>query len=77
MLEEKTILDPSGLQEGALLVPLNRGKLTTLPASTEYMQISGLTGPFPPLEKHVKAMREMSGDQRGVSEIDRSEVSGC
>src|SRR5439155_20108513 len=33
--EEKTILEPSGDHEVALLVPLKRGKLTTFPASTE------------------------------------------
>ena len=61
---------------GELLVPRKRGKVMTLLASTEYMQICGLTTPWDGA-KQVKAMREASGDQRGVSEMVLSEVSGC
>ncbi len=39
MEEENIICEPSGDHEGALLVPRKRAKLTTLPASNEYMQI--------------------------------------
>src|SRR3984957_7894011 len=68
--------EPSGDQAGELFVPLNRGKVMTLLASTEYMQIWGPTRPWYGA-KQVNAMRERSGDQRGVSEIVLSDVSGC
>ena len=45
MEEENMSLEPSGDQAGELLVPLKRGKVMTLLASTEYMQICGLTMP--------------------------------
>src|SRR5579864_7089447 len=77
MEEENMICEPSGDQAGALLEPRKRGNETTLLASMEYMQICGLTTPVGPGTKQVKAMREASGDQRGVSEIVCSEVSGC
>src|SRR6267154_1320076 len=77
MDEENMICVPSGDHAGALLEPRNRGKDTTLLASTEYMQICGLTTPLAPAAKQVKAMREASGDHLGVSEIVRREVSGC
>src|SRR5262252_5698444 len=48
--EENTILEPFCDQDGAPLVPLKSGKLTTLPASMEYKQICGLAGPVPLLE---------------------------
>src|ERR1700756_3886745 len=75
--EENMICEPSGDQAGALLEPRKRGKETTLLASTEYMQICGLTTRVGPGSKQVKAMREPSGDQRGVREMVRREVSGC
>ena len=46
----------------------------SLPVSIEYMQICALVRPAEGA-KHVKAMREASGDQRGVSAIDLREVS--
>ena len=42
----------------------------------EYMQICALMTPLAGA-KQVKAMREASGDQRGVSEMVPREVSGC
>ncbi len=66
-----------GRGAGALLEPRKRGKETTLLASMEYMQICGLTTLVGPASKQVKAMREASGDQRGVREIVCSDVSGC
>src|SRR5260370_35845442 len=77
MEEENMICEPSGDHAGALLEPRKRGKETTLLASTEYMQICGLTTRVGPASKQVNAMRDASGDQRGVNEIVRSEVSGC
>ena len=41
----------------------------------EYMQICALVTRIMGL-KQVKAMREASGDQRGVSAMERREVSG-
>ncbi len=73
--DENIICEPSGDQAGALLEPRKRGNDSTLPASIEYMQICGLTTPLPEA-KQVNAMREASGDQRGVSEMVRREVSG-
>src|ERR1700722_15529514 len=76
MDEEKTICAPSGDHAGALFVPRNRAKDSTLPASIEYMQICALViVPF--LEKQVNAMREASGDHRGVSAMECREVTGC
>ncbi len=76
MEEEKTSCAPSGDQAGALLVPLKRGKERSLPASTLYMQICGpVTLRY--WAKQVKAMREASGDQRGVREMEWRLVSGC
>src|ERR1700720_3642190 len=43
--DEKIRCEPSGDQAGELLVPRKRGKVRTFPASTEYMQIWGLTIP--------------------------------
>src|SRR4029077_13788565 len=77
MEEENMICEPSGAHAGALLEPRKRGKETTLLASTEYMQICGLTTLAGPASKQVKAMREASGDQRGVSEMVCRDVSGC
>ena len=65
---------PSGDHAGVILVPRKRGKETSFPVSSEYMQICALVRPADGA-KHVKAMREASGDQRGVSEIDLSVVS--
>src|SRR2546423_15650172 len=45
MDEENISLEPSGDHAGELLVPRKRGKVMTLPASTEYIQICGLTRP--------------------------------
>src|SRR5882757_6691489 len=77
MEEENMICAPSGDQAGALLEPRKRAKETTLSASVEYMQICGLTTLVGPASKQVKAIREASGDHRGVREIVCSEVSGC
>src|SRR6266852_4518944 len=77
MEDENIICEPSGDQAGALLEPRKRGKETTLLASMEYMQICGLTTRVGPASKQVKAMREASGDQRGVREIVCRDVSGC
>src|SRR6266849_6149464 len=77
MEEQNMICEPSGDHAGALLEPRKRGKDTVLLASTEYMQICGLTTPVGPCAKQVKAMREASGDQRGVREMVFREVSGC
>ena len=74
MEDEKMICVPSGDQAGVMLVPRKRGKETSFPVSIEYMQICALVRPLDGA-KHVKAMREASGDQRGVSEIDFREVS--
>src|SRR5712692_6300757 len=75
MEDENMICEPSGDHAGALLEPRKRGKDSTLPASIEYMQICGLTTPLAEA-KQVNAMREASGDHRGVSEMVRREVSG-
>src|SRR5713226_6857024 len=77
MEDENMICEPSGDHAGALLEPRKRAKETTLLASVEYMQICGLTTPVAPGTKQVKAMREASGDQRGVREMVCKEVSGC
>ncbi|GAC1628223.1 MAG: hypothetical protein NVS9B13_25800 [Candidatus Acidiferrum sp.] len=69
MEEEKISWEPSGDHEGELLVPRKRGKDMTLPVSMEYMQIWALTTLFMG-SKQVKAMREASGDQRGVREME-------
>src|ERR1700674_4109515 len=74
MEEENMICVPSGDQAGALLVPRKRPKLNTFPASSEYMQICALTSPLAGA-KQVKAMREASGDHRGVREMERREVN--
>ena len=76
MDEEKIICEPSGDQDGELLLPLNCGKETSFPVSMEYMQICALVTRIMGL-KQVKAMREASGDQRGVNAIERRLVSGC
>src|SRR6266403_6128824 len=73
--DEKTICVPSGDQAGVIFVPRKRGKETSLPVSIENMQICALVRPRLGA-KQVKAMREASGDHRGVSEIDLREVSG-
>ncbi len=65
---------PSGDHAGVILVPRKRGKETSLPVSREYMQICALVRPDDGA-KQVKAMREASGDQRGVRAIDFREVS--
>ena len=57
-----------------IFVPRKRGKETSLPVSMEYMQICALVRPDEGA-KHVKAMREASGDHRGVREIDLRVVS--
>src|SRR5258708_29206986 len=72
--DEKMICVPSGDHAGVILVPRKRGKETSLLVSSEYMQICALVRP-PDGAKQVNAMREASGDQRGVSEIDFSEMS--
>src|ERR1700687_2692023 len=74
--DEKMICEPSGDQAGELLVPRNRGKETTLLASTEYMHSCGLTTPLA-AAKQVKAMRDASGDHLGVKEMVCREVRGC
>jgi len=74
MEDEKMICVPSGDHAGVILVPRKRGKETTFPVSMEYMQICALVRP-PDGAKQVKAIREASGDQRGVREIDFREVS--
>ena len=76
MEEEKIIWEPSGDQDGELLVPLNLGKETGLPVSMEYMQICALVTRIMGL-KQVKATREASGDHRGVSAMERRVVIGC
>src|SRR5215813_2012747 len=76
MEDENMSLLPSGDHAGEALVPRKRGKVSTLFASTEYMQSCGLTMLWYGA-KQVKAMREPSGDQRGVSEMVRRLVSGC
>src|SRR2546426_4858483 len=76
MEEEKINWAPSGDHAGVMLVPRKRGKATSLPVSMEYMQICALVRPLYGA-KQVKAMREPSGDQRGVIAIERREVSGC
>ena len=68
--------EPSGDQVGEELVPLKRPKETSLPASKEYMQICALTMLLAGA-KQVKAMREASGDQRGVREMEPRCVSWC
>ena len=70
MEEEKIICEPSGDQEGVVLVPRKWAKETSLSVSREYMQICALVTRFMGW-KQVKAMREASGDQRGVSEMER------
>src|SRR5258707_14284080 len=77
MEEENMICAPSGDQAGALVGARKRGKETTLLASMEYMQICELTTFVGPASKQVKAMRDASGDQRGVKEIVCRDVSGC
>src|SRR6266849_6958090 len=72
--EEKIICEPSGDHAGVMLVPRKRGKDTSLPVSSENMQIWALVRPAEGA-KQVKAMREPSGDQRGVREMDFREVS--
>ena len=67
---------PSGDQDGALFVPLYRGNAIGLPESSECMQICGPVTPAA-YAKHVNAIRDESGDHRGVSAIDRSEVTAC
>jgi hypothetical protein len=74
--DEKISCVPSGDHEGALFVPLYRGNATGFPESSEYMQICGPVTPDA-YAKHVNAIRDESGAQRGVSEIDRRDVSGC
>src|SRR5215470_7436448 len=74
--EENISFEPSGDQAGEALAPRKRGKVSTLLASTEYMQSCGLTMLWYGA-KQVKAMREASGDQRGVREMVRRLVSGC
>src|SRR5713101_6590452 len=74
--EENINWEPSGDQVGALLVPRKRAKDTGRPVSSEYMQICALTTPKAGA-KHVKAMREPSGDHRGVSAMECREVSAC
>src|SRR5260370_29840804 len=74
MEEEKMICVPSGDHAGVMLVPRKRGKDTSLPVSIEYMQICALVRPAEGA-KQVKAIREASGDQRGVSAMDLREVS--
>src|SRR2546430_1542539 len=74
MEDEKIICEPSGDHAGVIFVPRKRGKETSLPVSREYMQICALVSPLDGA-KQVKAMREASGDQRGVSEMDFREVS--
>ena len=76
MEEENTSWEPSGDHDGELFVPLKVGKETSLPVSMEYMQSCALVTRFMGL-KQVKAMREASGDQRGVSAMLRRLVSGC
>src|SRR5258708_34329220 len=70
------ICEPSGDQAGVMFVPRKRGKETSLPVSREYMQICALVRPAEGA-KQEKAMREASGDQRGVRAINFREVSGC
>ncbi len=67
---------PSGDHAGVILVPRKRGKETSLPVSSEYIQICALVTPAEGA-KQVKAMREASGDQRGVREMDFRDVSWC
>src|SRR5271155_183985 len=74
--DEKTIWVPSGDHAGVVLVPLKRGNEITLPESIEYMQICAPVI-APNFTKQVKAIRELSGDQRGVSAMDFNEVSAC
>ncbi len=74
MEDEKMICAPSGDHEGVMLVPWNLGKDTSLPVSRENMQICAVVRPAEGA-KQVNAMREASGDQRGVREIDFKEVS--
>src|SRR5579863_5971901 len=74
--EEKMICVPSGDQVGVAFVPRKRAKETGFPVSKEYMQICALTTPLKGA-KQVKAMRDASGDQRGVSEMEPRCVSWC
>src|SRR6266478_3728448 len=69
MEDEKIICVPSGDQAGVILVPWKRGKETSLPVSRENMQICALVRPAEGA-KQVNAMREASGDQRGVRAMD-------
>ncbi len=68
------ICEPSGDHAGVILVPRKGGKETSLPVSIENMQICALVRPFEG-RKQVKAIREASGDQRGVRDIDFKVVS--
>src|SRR6266852_7386495 len=72
--EEKMIWVPSGDQAGVMLVPRKRENDTSLPVSIEYMQICALVRPADGA-KQVKAIREASGDHRGVRAMDFREVS--
>src|SRR5260370_7731723 len=74
--DEKMICVPSGDHAGVILVPRKRGKETSLPVSSEYIQICALVTPAEGA-KPVKPMREASGDQRGVREINFSVVRSC
>src|SRR5438067_13729588 len=56
---------PSGDHDGALVVPCQRGKLTTRLTSSEYISISAL-----PWEKDVNATRVPSGETAGESAIE-------
>src|SRR5271154_78236 len=75
MDDEKISCEPSGDHAGELFVPLKRGNEITFPESIEYMQICGPVT-LPNFAKHVNAIREASGDQRGVRAMECREVKG-
>ena len=63
--EEKAMWVPSELHAGDRVVPPKAGNLTRRPRSIDHMVMSG-----PLLKNEAKAMRELSGEMRGESEME-------